>query len=78
MLALAQGDVFLDIHGELNRFKPGSFVCPVTKRLVSRSSTRTPVVGSWFQRHHRRFFRSYAWLPHEHSSLRMVEMRSRG
>jgi len=26
MLALAQCDVFLDIHGELNRFKPGSFV----------------------------------------------------
>jgi hypothetical protein len=26
MLALAQGDVFLDIHGELNRFKPGSFM----------------------------------------------------
>ena len=65
LLALTQRDVFLFGHGKLDRLEPGSLMRSVTKWLVPRTATRTPIVGSRLKRHHGWFLGCNAWVSHE-------------
>jgi len=77
MLALAQRNVFLFGHGKLNRLEPGSLMRSVTKWLVPRTATRTPIVGSRLKRHHGWFLGCNAWVSHESYSLCVVKIGRR-
>lgn len=49
VLTLAQRDFFRFGYCKLERLKPDTFMGPITKRLVPRSSAGTPVIGPCFK-----------------------------
>lgn len=49
VLTLAQRHFFRFVDRKFQRLEPGSFVRPITERLVPRSSARAPVIRACLQ-----------------------------